>query len=69
MVRRAKLSSSAADVPDHLVSRLAKVAVEVWHDGLREGAVAAQNELERVAAERDALRTALIEAFTMIDGL
>ena len=67
--RKFRPRPTVADVPDHLGAKLAKLAAEIWHDGHREGAVAAQNELQRVAAERDALETGLVEAFTMVDGL
>ncbi len=60
---------TAADLPERLAGSLASLAAEVWRDGHREGLLAAQNELGRVIAERDAARTALAEAFAMVDGL
>ena len=57
------------DLPHHLRDRLAKVAAEIWCDGMRNGALGAQNELNMLKAERDALRQALTETSARADAL
>ena len=56
-------------LPDHLRDKLAKLAAEIWSDGVRSGALGAQNELNRLMAERDALKLALTETSTRADAL
>ena len=60
---------TADDLPGRLAGSLTSLAAEIWWDGHREGLIAAQNELGRVVAEREAARIALAEANAMVDNL
>ena len=56
------------DLPKHLGEKLRAIAAEIWADGLREGSIAARNERDDLAAERDSLRLALNEALALVDA-
>lgn len=59
----------AEDLPQHLRDRVGTVAADIWADGLRNGAIAGQNERDRLVAERDVLRLALAEMTAIVDVL
>ncbi len=57
------------DLPEKLLNKLATFAAEIWRDGHQNGFIVAKNERDNLAAERDALRQALIETSARADAL
>jgi hypothetical protein len=57
------------DLPDHFRNRLAALAADIWRDGRDAGAIAARNERDALAVERDKLRLALAETAARADAL
>jgi hypothetical protein len=56
------------DLPDYIRDKFATVAAEIWREGLRNGALGAENELDKLRLERDALKLALAEAAARADA-